>query len=119
MQAGKQSYESNEAQGIEYVVNTLRPRVIQWEEELRYKLLAPKERQTHYYRMNLAAEMRGDNASRSAFYQRMVGYGIMTPNECRRLEEMNDDPNGYDLLATKNLTTLKALVKGGETNADN
>lgn len=119
LQSGKQSYESNEAQGIEYVINTLRPRVIQWEEELRYKLLAPMERENMYYRFNLAAEMRGDNASRSAFYQRMVGYSIMTPNECRRLEEMNDDPNGDELLATKNLTTLKTLVKGGETNADN
>jgi HK97 family phage portal protein len=119
LQSGKQSYESNEAQGIEYVINTLRPRVIQWEEELRYKLLTPMERENMYYRFNLAAEMRGDNASRSAFYQRMVGYSIMTPNECRRLEEMNDDPNGDELLATKNLTTLKTLVKGGETNADN
>lgn len=119
LQSGKQSYESNEAQGIEYVVDTLRPRAIQWEEEMRYKLLMPKERLNMYFRMNLAAEMRGDNASRSAFYQRMVGYSIMTPNECRRLEEMNDDPNGDELLATKNLTTLKTLVKGGETNADN
>ena len=119
LQSGKQSYESNEAQGIEYVVDTLRPRAIQWEEEMRYKLLMPTERLNMYFRMNLAAEMRGDNASRSAFYQRMVGYSVMTPNECRRLEEMNDDPNGDELLATKNLTTLKTLVKGGETNADN
>lgn len=119
LQSGKQSYESNEAQGIEYVVDTLRPRAIQWEEEMRYKLLMPAERLGMYYRLNLAAEMRGDNASRSAFYQRMVGYSVMTPNECRRLEEMNDDPNGDELLATKNLTTLKTLVKGGETNANN
>lgn len=118
LQSGKQSYESNEAQGIEYVVDTLRPRAIQWEEEMRYKLLTPKDRTQMYFRMNLAAEMRGDNNSRSAFYQRMVGYSIMTPNECRRLEEMNDDPNGDELLATKNLTTLKTLVKGGETNAN-
>ena len=114
MQSGKQSYESNEAQGIEYVTDTLRPKVVQWEEEFKYKLLLPEEREDMYFRMNLAAEMRGDNASRSTFYQRMIGYSVMTPNECRRYEELNDDPNGDQLLATKNLTTLGALVKGGE-----
>lgn len=119
MQSGKQSYESNQAQKIEYVVDTLRPKVIQWEEELRYKLIMPEERLSHYYRMNLAAEMRGDDITRSTFYQRMIGYAAMRPNEVRRLEELDDDPNGDVLLATKNLTTLDALVKGGETNANN
>lgn len=119
MQSGKQSYESNQAQKIEYVTDTLRPKVIQWEEEMRYKLILPRERLKKYYRMNLAAEMRGDDDVRSRFYQRMVGYSAMTPNEVRRYEELEDDPNGNVLLATKNLTTLEALVKGGETNANN
>ena len=116
LQAGKQSYESNEANGIEYVTDTLRPKVVQWEEEFGFKLLLPQERGAMYFRMNLAAEMRGDNKSRSAFYQIMTDHGIMSPNECRRLEELNDDPNGDALLVTKNLTTLERLVEGGEMN---
>lgn len=119
MQSGKQSYESNQAQKIEYVIDTLRPKVINWEEELRYKLIAPLDRPTMYFRMNMAAEMRGDDDTRSRFYQRMLGYGAMKPNEVRRYEELDDDPNGDVLLMTKNLTTLEALVKGGETNANN
>ena len=116
LQAGKQSYESNEANGIEYVTDTLRPKAVQWEEEFRFKLLLPAERDSMYFRLNLAAEMRGDNKSRSAFYQIMTDHGIMSPNECRRLEELNDDPNGDALLVTKNLTTLERLVEGGEMN---
>lgn len=116
LQAGKQSYESNEANGIEYVTDTLRPKAVQWEEEFRFKLLLPQERGSMYFRLNLAAEMRGDNKSRSAYYQIMTDHGIMTPNECRRLEELNDDPNGDALLVTKNLTTLERLVEGGEMN---
>ena len=116
LQAGKQSYESNEANGIEYVTDTLRPKAVQWEEEFRFKLLLPEERDSMYFRLNLAAEMRGDNKSRSAFYQIMTDHGIMSPNECRRLEELNDDPNGDALLVTKNLTTLERLVEGGEMN---
>lgn len=119
LQSGKQSYESNEAQGIEYVTDTLRPKAVQWEEEFKFKLLLPEERERMYFRLNLAAEMRGDDKSRGAFYQIMIGYGLMTPNEGRRLEELDDDPNGDQLLVTKNLTTLSALTKGGEESENN
>lgn len=119
LQSGKQSYESNEAQGIEYVTDTLRPKAVQWEEEFKFKLLLPEERERMYFRLNLAAEMRGDDKSRGAFYQIMIGYGLMTPNEGRRLEELDDDPNGDQLLVTKNLTTLSALTKGGEECENN
>lgn len=114
LQAGKQSYESNEQNGIEYVTDTLRPKVVHWEEEFRYKLLLPQERENMYFKMNLAAEMRGDDKSRGAYYQVMIDHGIMRVNECRRLEELDDDPNGDVLLVTKNLTTLERLVEGGE-----
>lgn len=114
LQSGKQSYESNEAQGIEYVTDTLRPKVVQWEEEMKYKLLMPQEHETMYFKMNLAAEMRGNDEARSKFYQSMVYTAGMTPNEVRRFEELNDHPDGDKLLVTKNLTTLDNLVKGGE-----
>lgn len=114
LQSGKQSYESNEAQGIEYVTDTLRPKVVQWEEEMKYKLLLPQEHETMYFKMNLAAEMRGNDEARSKFYQTMVYTAGMTPNEVRRFEELNDHPDGDKLLVTKNLTTLDSLVKGGE-----
>ena len=47
LQAGKQSYQSNEQQGIDYVVNTLQPIVTQWEQELteREKAIREKERE--------------------------------------------------------------------------
>lgn len=119
LQSGKQSYESNEAQGIEYVTDTLRPKVVQWEEEMKYKLLLPEERENMYFRMNLAAEMRGNDQARSKFYQTMVYSAGMTPNEQRRLEELDDMPGGDELLVTKNLTTLSRLLKGGEDGENN
>jgi len=41
--SGKQSYSSNEQNGIEYVVNTLHPIITQYEEENTYKLLFDSE----------------------------------------------------------------------------
>lgn len=112
LQAGKQSYNSNEAQGIDFVVSTLQATVVQWEEEFRYKFLLPGQQRTMYYKFNLAAEMRGDNESRARFYQIMIANSVYTPNECRALEDKDDKENGDKLLATKNLTTLENTVKG-------
>ena len=116
LQAGKQSYESNEAQGIDFVVSTLQAVVVQWEQEMRYKLLAPDEQKSMYFKFNRAAEMRGDNESRARFYQIMVANSIMTPNECRALEDRDTKENGDELLTTKNLTTLQNIVAGGEVS---
>ena len=112
LQAGKQSYESNEQQGIEYVVNTLQPTTIQWEQEYNYKLLTEQEQRAGlYYKHNLAAEMRGDNKSRAEFYQKMVHIGVYNPNECRALEEKNSYDGGDEYFMTKNLSTVKSMLK--------
>lgn len=49
----------------------------------------------------------------------MIASAMMTPNEGRALEDMNDLEGGDELLVTKNLTTLKALVAGGDENGGN
>ena len=59
--AGKQSYNSNEQNGIEYVVSTLHPIVTQYEEEDTYKLLFEKEQKAGLeIRRNMMAELRGE-----------------------------------------------------------
>lgn len=55
LQAGKQSYNSNEQNAIEYVVSTLHPIVTQYEEELTYKLLPPSEARKFRIRVNMMA----------------------------------------------------------------
>ena len=58
--AGKQSYSSNEQNGIEYVVNTLHPIVTQYEEEDTFKLLFDRElKKGLEIRRNMMAELRG------------------------------------------------------------
>ena len=122
LQAGKQSYQSNEQQGIDYVVNTLQPIVTQWEQELTYKLLTRREREAGmYFRFNLEAEMRGDSKSRAEFYRSMIEHGVYTVDECRTLEELPPLPDGLGEkpLITKNLDSLEHVLdadreKGGE-----
>ncbi len=111
LQTGKQSYQSNEQQGLDYVTNTLQPIVTQWEQELGYKLFLERELRAGYYlRFNLAAEMRGDNESRARYYEMMLRNGIYSINECRALEEMNGIEGGDEHFITRNYTTLKQAV---------
>lgn len=116
LQSGKQSYQSNERQGLDFVTNTLMPHIVPKEQELTYKLL-PREAllNGYYFRINAAALLRGDNESRSRFYEKMIMNSIYCPDDCRAFEEMNPLPGGVGkkFFMTKNLDTVEHIVKGG------
>lgn len=74
---------------------TIGPLALSWEDELSLKLLTPQEReQGLYVRMDLRALMRGDSASRAAFYQSGIQNQWLTPNEVRAREELDPLPDG-------------------------
>ena len=115
LQSGKQSYNSNEQQQLVFVTNALVPHVTMWEQEWAYKLYTDSElRDGCYMRFNVSALMRGDDATRSKFYQTMVYSGIYNLDECRALEEMNPMPDGLgqNFFITKNLDTIGHIVSG-------
>ncbi len=115
LQSGKQAYSSNEQQQLDFVISTLQPYVTQWEEEFQYKLLSRRQLEEGLYmRMNVAARLRGDNESRSRFYEKMVSFGVYSPDDCRALEEKNPWPNGLGARCymTKNLGTAEQIVSG-------
>ena len=115
LQSGKQSYNSNEQQQLVFVTNALVPHVTMWEQEWAYKLFTDTElRDGCYMRFNVSALMRGDDATRSKFYQTMVYSGIYNLDECRALEEMNPMPDGLgqNFFITKNLDTVGHIVRG-------
>ena len=115
LQSGKQAYSSNEQQQLDFVVSTLQPYVTQWEEEFQYKLLTGQQLKAGYYlRMNVAARLRGDNESRSRFYEKMIFSSVYCPDDCRALEEKNPLPNGAGkrFFMTKNLDTIEHIIDG-------
>lgn len=119
LQSGKESFESNDQQRVVFVQDTLAPYVIQWEQENSFKcLLAARRRMGLYFKGNLSVLMRGDDRSRAEFYAKMVDHSILCPDECRALEERNPIPGGLgaQFMATKNLASLEAVLKGEEDN---
>lgn len=107
LQAGKQSYDSNEQNAIEYVVSTLHPIVSQWEEELSFKLLTASERARGLeIRINMMAELRGDFTSRANWYKTMRDTGAFSVNDILALEDMPEVAGGEERYASLNFVPL-------------
>lgn len=84
-----QSFSSNEQVMIHYVQMGLSPDIRQYEQEMNRKLLNPVLRkQGMYWKINIAALLRGDTAARTAFYQMMIRGSGMKPDEVRQLEDL-------------------------------
>lgn len=116
LQTGKQSYQSNEQQQLDFVTNTLMAHVVGWEQEWSHKLLSEQQKRSgNYLRFNVGVLLRGDNRSRAEFYAKMVSNSIYCPDDCRAFEEMNPLPDGIgaEFLVTKNMDSLKKVLKSG------
>lgn len=104
---GKQSYDSNEQNAIEYVVGTLHPIVTQYEEEQTWKLLTDRELAAGLeVRINMMAELRGDIGTRGKWYQVMLDEGPFSVNDVLALEDMPSIPGGDEHRASLNYVPL-------------
>jgi HK97 family phage portal protein len=83
------TFSNIEQLAIEFVVDTMTPYFVRWEQELNRKLFNGEDRKKYYTKFNLNGLQRGDSVSRSNYYKNMVLTGIMTRNEARALEDWN------------------------------
>lgn len=104
---GKQSYNSNEANSLDYVKDTMHPAVVQYEQESSYKLLTVTERRNHLWlSRNMMAELRADSTSRAAWYKAMRELGAYSVNDILAKEDMPDVPGGDVRLGSLNYVPL-------------
>lgn len=107
LMAGKQSYSSNEQNAIEYVVGTLHPNAVIWEQELLYKLLPPQDIDRGLrIHGNLMGELRGDFQSRGAWYKDMREIGVLSVNDILELEDLPAVDGGDERYASLNYVPL-------------
>lgn len=86
--AGKQSYQSNEQNSIEFVNYTLLPDTIQREQEDTSRLLLPSERgRGQRIKRELKVFLRGDTTAQAAFYKAMREVGGYSANDIRALDD--------------------------------
>lgn len=81
---------------IGFVVWTISPWLVRWEEELNRKLLTEDELDAGYFfKFNVNALLRGDMKTRAEFYKSGIEAGWLTRQQAREFEEFNRI-NGLD-----------------------
>jgi HK97 family phage portal protein len=117
----KATFNNIEHQSLEYVVHTLRPLAKMWEQELDRKLLRTDELGEYFFRFNLDGLMRGDTKSRAEYYRALFNVGALSPNDIRRLENMNTVEGGDAYFVPLNMhdTQQPAPDAEGQKDTDN
>ena len=105
--AGKQSYASNEQNGIEYVNYTLLGYVRQWEQEESYKHLFPGERtKGERIKRELKTFLQGDTAAQANWLRTMRELGAYNADEVRALDDRPKIPGGDAYTVGPNYTPI-------------
>jgi HK97 family phage portal protein len=89
MDLERSTYSNIEEQNINFVVYTLRPLFVMWEQEIKRTLLTPQERKLYYAEFNADGLLRGNSTTRASVFQIMKQNGVMNINEWREKENMN------------------------------
>ena len=93
-QLDKANYSNIEALSREFVTQTLRPWLVNFEEAYARKLLRPTEWSDYYIAHDVRAMLRGDHESTMRSYQLGIQSGIYCPNDCRRMENLDPREGG-------------------------
>lgn len=104
---GKQSYQSNEQQNLDYLATTLDPYLVQWEQAAQLKWLTVEEQAFSYWRFERNALLRTDAKTRTAYLKERVQSGQMTPNEARQIEDLPAYPDGDRFYMPSNIQAIR------------
>lgn len=99
---GKQSYESNDAQELDYLKSCLDPYAVQWEQAARLAWLSEKEQPDEYFRFVRSAILRTDPKKRAEIHEIEIRSGTLNPNEAREHEDRNGYAGGEKYWMTSN-----------------
>ena len=104
-----------EQQMQEFLNLTIVPIIEQWEEEYNRKLLTPQDYAAGYrIRFDTSALTRADVATTAEKNQKAIRGGWKKPNEVRETEGLPPDPNGNELLASRDLLPLRIAINTPE-----
>ena len=121
----KSSFSNIEQQSLEFVKYTLSPWISRWEQGLIRALLTPQEKKEYFIKFNVDGLLRGDYESRMNGYSIGIQNGFMSPNDVRKLENLDlipDELGGNNYMVNGNMVKLEqagaAYDTGGENNEE-
>ncbi len=114
---GKQSYESNEQQELNYLKSCLNSYLVQWEQVGGVKWIAEANQPYQYLRFNRDAILQTDSKTRTEILVKKVQGGILTPNQALQIEDMNGYVGGnhHYLPANLGVVGMDGRIEGGQS----
>ncbi len=113
---GKQSYQSNEQQQLDYLGTTLNPYLVQFEQSARLKWLATEDQDAGFFRFERKALMQLDTKTQAEFLHTQILDGIYSPNEARAINDLEPYPGGDQHYFPGNMAVIteKGLTMPGK-----
>jgi len=102
------TFSNIEQQSLEFVVHSLRPWLVRWEQEINRKLFSESERKKYFVEFNVSGLLRGDIASRYAAYAIGKQWGWLSTNDVRKKENLNPVDGGDVYLVPLNMADQAA-----------
>ncbi|MBD5113567.1 MAG: phage portal protein [Ruminococcaceae bacterium] len=120
----RSSFSNIEQQSLEFVKYTLDPWITRWEQSINRALLTPNEKKKYFAKFNVDGLLRGDYESRMNGYATGINNGFMSPNDVRKLENLDlipDELGGNLYLVNGNMCPLNmaGAAYGKEENSEN
>lgn len=103
-----------EQQSLDYVGDTLMPWILNFEQELRIKLLRSSEVETTKFKHNITALLRADATARANYYAKMTDIGVYSINDVLALEDRNGIGEDGDLRFVQVNRQTLAQAKAGK-----
>ncbi len=115
------TYSNIEQQSLEFVTYSLTPWLVRWEQAMHRALLSEEEKKSMGICFNVDGLLRGDYGSRMSGYAVGIQNGFLSPNDVRRLENMDlipEELGGNRYLCNGNMRDIGADLTGGEEETD-
>jgi len=88
------TFSNIEEQAIEFVVYTMRPWFVRWEQSLNMRLLPLEDQGIYFWEFLVDGLLRGNAVARWTAYRTAREIGALSADEVRELENMNPIPDG-------------------------
>lgn len=100
----RSTFSNIEQQSLDFVIHSVRPWLVLWEQQIEKQLLSPQDKALGYYVEHIIdGLLRGDIKSRYEAYAVARQNGWMSANDIRKLENMNPIPGGDIYLIPLNM----------------
>ena len=109
------TFSNIEEQGIDFVVDTIRPLLVNIEQEFNHKLFHNVRQEKYFAEFVIDGLLRGNSQARAEFYNKLFQIGGFSVNDILELENRNPiGPEGDERFVPMNMVPLKQALEDPE-----